>query len=72
MVGDNSNKLIEVSELLINSKSYYAKYSKVKQLYGIGKASSKISDFIKKFNLIFYSDKILIMKSKENYTFILV
>ena len=48
MVGDNSNKLIEVSELLINSKSYYAKYSKVKQLYGIGNASSKISDFIKK------------------------
>ena len=48
MVGDNSNKLIEVSELLINSKSYYAKYSKVKQLYGIGDASSKISKFIKK------------------------
>ena len=48
MVGDSCDRLLEVSELLIRSKSYYSKHSKTKYLYGKGDASLKISKFINK------------------------
>ena len=48
MVGDNCEKLLEVSKSLINLNSYYSKFAKPSLIYGNGQSCLKIKKFINK------------------------
>lgn len=48
LVGANKNRIIEATEILLNSKQAYIKMAKVKNPFGNGRASDKIYEFLLK------------------------
>ena len=48
IVGDDCSKLYSKTKILINSKNYYSRFTKISKVYGQGDASKKIAKFLNK------------------------